>query len=175
MNFINLPKKNIIYLLVCGTTLLAVSIFLLIANYRMLSILDKNISRMKNQIDVQEFFSPVFKKLFNHLDFEEPEGLSLPKPLRMPREDTAKTLALLQEMAQKSRFKVEGISPDVDSTIDGSKHLMINIILQGDFLDLRSFLSQLIVIPYLEHIEQIKINSIKGTKEIRMRIWMSKE
>lgn len=175
MNILNLPRKSIIYLLVCGAGLAAMSVVILYANYRTLAGLEKNISRMKAQIENQEYLYPVFQELFKKLQFKKPEGLDLPKPARLPRDETEKLMRLLQDLAIQNRFAVAGISPDVDSTIDGSKHLMVNMVLRGEFLRLQPFLAKLVEIPCFEHIEQIRVQSVKGTKEIQLRILLAKE
>ena len=67
------------------------------------------------------------------------------------------------------------ISPDVDSTLDGSGFLKISVVLRGDFIKFRDVLMELGKLPYLELIERIKIESVEDAKEISLKIWLAKE
>jgi len=40
---------------------------------------------------------------------------------------------------------------------------------------MHKFLFQLCELPFLEFIEQIKITSIRKTKEFRLKVWMAQE
>lgn len=170
----NLTKKSIVYLSVCGTVILGVVLISLYSNYRTLEKLDKQIARFKYRIENQQLFAPLYQNLLLKMQSKLPEGMAFPEEASLAQEDTGKMLSILQEMARESKLQVEQLVPDVDSSIDGSKHLMINIFMRGELAGLRNFLLGLVEIPYFEHIEQISIESVESAKKIQLRIWMAK-
>ena len=172
---LSLPKKNIAYLLICGLGLLAIFLITFYSNYRTLNKLDNNIKKLNAKMERQNIFSPLFQELFQNIQFKQPEGLIFPQPAKLSQENTGKISPILQKIAVQNNLKIAEIVPDVDSSIDGSKHLMINIVMLGELIQLREFLFQLVGIPYLEHIEQIQIKSVEGAKEFRIKVWMAKE
>lgn len=169
-----LPKKSIIYLSVCSTGILAIFLITLYSNYRTLEKLDRRIANFKYRIESQQMFAPLYQNLLLKMQSKQPEGAAFPEEASLAQEDTGKILSILQEMARENELQVEQLVPDVDSSIDGSKHLMINIYMRGEFSGLRKFLLGLISIPYFEHIEQVSIQSVEGAKKIQLRIWMAK-
>ena len=175
MNILKLPKRSIVVILVCGAGLLGIFLLTLYANYRTLEKLETKIAGLNDQIKGQELFAPVFQELFKKIQIKKIGGIQFPEPAKLLRDDSGKILSILQDIALANELKVEAMAPDVDSSIDGSKHLMINIVLLGEFFELRKFLLQLMSIPYLEHIEQIKIKTVEGAKEFRLRVWLAKE
>ena len=172
---LSFPKKSIAYLFICGLGLLAIFLITFYSNYRALNKLDNNIKELNAKVESQKIFSPLFQELFKKIQFKQPEGLTVPKPTKLAQEDAGKISPILQGIAVHNNLKIEEIVPDVDSSIDGSKHLMINIVMLGELIQLREFLFQLVGIPYLEHIEQIQIQSVEGAKEFRLKVWMAKE
>ena len=175
MNILALPKKNIIYLIFCGLGFLGIFLVTFYANYRSLDKIEKNIKELNARIENQKTFLPTFQELFKKIQFKQPEGLPFPKPEKLAQEDTGKISTILQEITVQNGLKIVEIAPDVDSSIDGSKHLMINMIMFGDLPQFRKFLFQLGGIPYLEHIEQVLIKTVEEGREFRLKIWMAKE
>ena len=175
MNLLTLPKKSILYVLISGVGVFAIIFLMFYSNYRTIDKLDLHIRRMKTQIEGQKKYAPLFQDLFKKIQFKKPEGLPFPEQAKLSEEDTGKISIVLQKLAEANNFIVKGIIPDVDSSIDGSKHLMISIIMMGEFLNLRNYMFQLVSIPQLEHIEQIQVQNVEELKEIRLKIWMAKE
>ena len=175
MNLLTLPKKSILYVLISGAGLFAIIFLMFYANYRTIDKLDSNIRGMKTQIEGQKKYVPLFQDLFKKIQFKKPEGLPFPEQAKLSEEDTGKISIIQQKLAEANDFTVKGIIPDVDSSIDGSTHLMISIIMMGEFLNLRNYLFQLVSIPQLEHIEHIQVQNVETSKEIRLKIWMAKE
>jgi hypothetical protein len=172
---LSFPKKSIAYLFICGLGLVAIFLITFYSNYRALNKLDNNIKELKAKIESQNIFQPLFQELFKKIQFKQPEGLTFPKPAKLSQEDAGKISPILQKIAVQNNLKIEEIVPDVDSSIDGSMYLMINITMLGELIQLREFLFQLGGIPYLAHIEQIQIQTVEGAKEFRLKVWMAKE
>ena len=175
MNILSLPRNKILYALTCGLGLLAIFIVIFYSDYRNLAKLDKKIEELNAKIESQKLYSPVFQELFKRIRFKQPEELPFPKMEKLAREDIPKVATVLRGIAGQDNLKVEQISPDVESSINGSKHLMINLILKGDLPQLRKFLYHLGGIPYLEQIERLQIQTGEEGREFRLKIWMTKK
>ncbi len=174
MNFLSLPRKNIIVFLFCGMGILSIFLITFYSDYLTLDELDKKILELNTKIEIQKLYSPVFRELFRKIQFKLPEGLPFSKQEKVTQEDLPEISTVLQGIALQNNLKIEEISPDVDSLIDGSKHLMISMIIRGELLQLRKFLYQLGGIPYLAHIERLHIQTVEGGKEFRLKVWMAK-
>jgi hypothetical protein len=167
-----ISPRTITYLLICGGILFA-SGFVVIYEHKNIKEKDAEISKIKAQIDQQKILSPVFKDLIKRSRVKDPVDLPFPKKEKLSRDDTEKVLSVFQEIAARSNLKIKSYVPDVESLADGSEQMMMDVVLNGDFFDFQKFFMQLGELPYLEHIERFKIKSVKGTKEISLRIWMA--
>jgi len=136
---------------------------------------DLEIEKLKGRIEEQKILFPVFQDLLRKVRLKDTEGLPFPKKAKLVRSETAKTLSIFQELAQKSNLTLESIVPDVDSVIDSSGYLKMKLVVKGEFLGLRDFMLRLGELPYLEHTERIQIRSAQDSKEISLKIWMAQE
>jgi len=175
MNILVLPRKNIIYLIFCGLGLLGIFLITFYANYRSLDKIEKNIKELQAKVESQKTFSPIFQELFREIQFKPPEGLPFPEPKKLAREETGRISMILQNVAGESGLKIAEIVPDVDSSIDASEHLMVNMTMFGDLSQLRTFLFNLGNLPYLEQIGQIQIKAVEDGREFRLKFWMAKK
>ena len=164
-----LPPRTITYLLICAGILFA-SGFMIIYDHKNIREKETEISAVKVQIDQQKILSPVFKDLIKRSKMKAPVDLPFPKKEKLPRDDTEKILPAFQEIAAKSNLKIKSYLPDVESLVDGSEQMMMDVVVKGDFFDFQNFLIQLGELPYLEHIERFKMRPVEGTKEISLRI-----
>jgi hypothetical protein len=96
---------------------------------------------------------------------------------KLSREDAEIIPIIIKKATQQGNIKLESVATDLESAIGGSALLRIDIKLKGGFLDLRKFLLKLNELPYLEHIEKIRIRSEKESHELQcdLKIWMAQE
>ncbi len=165
-----LPARSIIYLLICGGEILAFILLAIIPYQKALVNLDKEIKSITARIEEQKIFFPFFKDLLKKARYKDPELLPFPKRAKLARNNTDIIASVFREIAQKCNLKIESIIPDINSVIEDSGILMINLFMKGDFFDFRNFLIGLYKIPYLEHTEQIKIQTVQGSKELEFRL-----
>ena len=162
-------------MLFCGLGFLWIFLITFYADYRALNKLEKNIKELGTKIETQKTFSSIFQELFKDIQFKPPEGLPFPEPEKLDREQTGKIPKTLQKAAGESGLKIAEIVPDVDSSIDGSEHLMVNMTMFGSLPQFRKFLFKLGALPYLEHIGQIQIKTVEEVREFRLKVWMAKQ
>ena len=145
--------------------------------HKSLANMDIEINKISSRIQEQKALTPVYKELFQKAQLRKPEGLPFPEEGKLARDDTGKISSIVQEIAEKSNLKLQDIILDTDSLTGKSKHLGIDIVMKGDFFDFRDFLMRLAEIPYLQHIEQIQIQTGKESTEIefKLKIWLAQE
>lgn len=136
---------------------------------------DLDIKKLKGRIEEQKLLYPIFQNLLKKVRVKDTEGLPFPKKAKLARDETGKISSIFQKIAQKSNLTLKEITPDIDALIGGSRYLKLNLIVKGEFLDLRNFMLQLGELPYLEYIERIQIRSVQDSKEISFKILLAQE
>lgn len=175
MKTLKLQFHSMISYVLCGVGLLALLLIAILPRYITLSELDKQITSLNADIDEQKILHPVFKDLLKKALAKAPVGLPFPEKVKLERDKTDKIALTFQELAKKSNLKLEKIITDVDSLIDDSGFLMLNVILKGDIFDLRNFLVKLGEVQYIEHIERVQIRALDKSKEMRLKLWIARE
>jgi len=171
----NFPTKSLAYFLVLvGGVLVFVVLTILPAKQKSAG-LDMEINEIKGAMDEQKILTPVYDNLLRKTKFKKTKGIAAPKKKKLAQGDTRKIIQRLNSIAKSSNITLVDVSPDVDTLIGGSGYLLLKINAQGEFINLHKFLFQLCELPFLEFIEQIKITSIRKTKEFRLKVWMSQE
>ncbi|MEA3279217.1 MAG: hypothetical protein U9Q38_01265 [Thermodesulfobacteriota bacterium] len=137
--------------------------------------LDEQITSLNADIEEQKILYPVFKDLLKKALHKAPEGLPFLEKVKLKRDKTDKIALIFQELAKKSNLKIEEVVTDVDSLIDDSGFLMLNVAVKGDMFDLRNFMVKLGEVQYIEHIERIQIKTVDKSKEMRLKLWIARE
>ena len=70
---------------------------------------------------------------------------------------------------------LDDVLPDAQSLAEDSPFLLVNVTVTGDYLKLRDLLTAIGALPYLEHLEQVRIETIPGGKQVYLRIWLAQE
>jgi len=175
MEIVKLSQRSLFYFALFGVVILVIILVMIYPDHRTLKALDKNIKQLNTKIETQKLLFPLFQKMLTEIDLKLPEGVSFPKKEKLTQEKTESIVSVFHEMAGKTGLEIVEVSPDVESTLNGSGFLLMNVVVKGDFFKLREFLLELENLPYLEKIEQIKLQTIEGGKEGRLKIWLVKE
>jgi len=172
-----LPSQSITLILICGVGILGFIILLIYPNYIYLADMNMEIKSLNARLEEQKVLFPVFKDIFKKAKISNKMDLHLTKKEKLSRKDTEIIPIIIKEATQQGNIKLEGVVTDVESAIGGSDHLGIDISLKGGFLDLQKSLLKLNRLPYLEHIERIRIRSEKKSHELQcdLKIWMLQE
>jgi len=172
---LKLPARSGAFLLICGGGLLAFILLVIYPLQTSLAEADMEIRALKGRIEEQKILYPVFQDLMKKARFKRTAGLPFPNKVRLKRDDTVKIVAIFRKIAQKNQFTLVDINTDIDSLIDNSGYLKIDLSVEGNFFALRNFLLNLGELPYLEYIERIQIRSAQETKAINLRVWLAQE
>ena len=175
MAFSKLPTKNIMVIILFGGGILFFVLLCIFPNYIAYSNIDHEINTLKDQIEEQKLLSPIFTDLSNKTKFEDPENLPFPKKEKLSKDETANISAIIQDIIQRNDFTLDNILTDVEGLMEGSGILKMSIEMTGDFMNLRNMILQLGTLPYLEHIEYIRINNTNKNQKVRMKLWIAQE
>jgi len=171
----NFPTKSLAYLLILGGGILVFVVLTILPAMQSSAGLDMEIKKIKDSMDEQKILAPVYNNLLKKTTFKKTKGVEAPKKNKLAQGDTRKIIERLNSIAKNSNITLVDITPDVDTLIGGSGYLLIKIFAKGEFINLHQFLFQLCELPFLEFIEQIKITSVRNTKEFRLKVWMAQE
>ena len=171
----NFPTKSLAYFLILGGGILVFVVLTILPAMQSSAELDMEIKKIKGSMDEQKILNPVYNNLLKKTKFKKTKGIAASKKKKLAQGDTRKIIQRLNNIAKNSNITLVDVTPDVDTLIGGSGHLLINIVAKGEFINLHEFLFQLCELPFLEFIEQIKITSIRKTKEFRLKVWMAQE
>jgi hypothetical protein len=168
-----IPKRNIIYSLLCLTAVLMIVFVGVIPQQLSLARLENKVKSIQLQIEEQKKLYPIYQVL--QKGDKTRESKILPSPLKSPilRTQLDMISTTIKEIASKANLDTVLASPDVNSLGYAPKSLMVNIVLMGDFFSFRKFLIGLGELPYLERIDEIQIRQNEDTMEFRIKISLS--
>ncbi len=170
-----LPKKNIIVIALFGGGILFFVLLSIFPNYIAYSDIENEINMIKGQIEEQKILSPIFTDLSQKTNFEVPENLPFPKKEKLSKNDTGRISSIIQDIIQSNGFKLDSLLTDMGGLLDGSGMLKMSIDMTGDFINLRKLILQFGTLPYLEHIETIRIENANEKQKVLMKLWIAQE
>jgi len=170
-----LPTKNVMVITLFGGGIVFFVLLSIFPNYIAYSNINHEINMLRDQIEEQKILSPIFTDLSDKTIFEDPENLPFPIKEKLSKDETANISSIIQNIIQRSDFKLDNIFTDVDDLMKGSGVLKIRIEMTGDFMNLRKMILQLGTLPYLEHIEYIRINNHNENQKVRIKLWIAQE
>ncbi|MFC1875905.1 hypothetical protein ACFL2E_01320 [Thermodesulfobacteriota bacterium] len=170
-----LPTKNIMVIILFGGGIIFFVLLSIFPNYITYSNIENEINTLKNQIEEQKILSPIFTDLSNKARFEDSKSLPFPKKEKLSKNETGNISGIIQDIILLNDFKLNSILTDVGGLMDGSGMLKISIEISGDFMNLRDLILQLGTLPYLEHIENIRIDNANNKEKILLKLWIAQE
>jgi len=170
-----LPTKNVMVIILFGGGIIFFVLLSIFPNYIAYSNIENEINMLKSQIEEQKILSPIFSDLSKKASFQDPESLPFPKKEKLSKNETSNISGIIQDIILLNDFKLNSILTDVGGLMDGSGILKINIEISGDFMNLRNLILQLGTLPYLEHIENIRIDNTTDRQLILLKLWVAQE
>ncbi len=156
--------------IICALGIAAFGFMGLYQNDVAITDIDNDIKKLSAQIEDHRTLLPVFKTLLGKIQQEKAGVLIYPEKRKLARDDMETAMSLFKTIAATYHLKIKAMEPEIDSVVGSSGHLKMNIIMDGDFLNLRGMLIQLGQIPWFETIERLQIISGDAVKEIRLKI-----
>ena len=168
-----LPTKNVMVILLFGGGILLFVLLTIFPNYIAYSNIGHEIKMLKNQIEEQKILSPIFSDLSAKAVFQDPKNLPFPKREKLQQNETSNISKIIQNIIRLNNYTLDKIFTDVGGLSQNPGILKMNIEMTGSFLNLRNMILQLGALPYLEHIEYIRINNHNDNKKILMKFWIA--
>jgi len=129
--------------------------------------------KLKNQIEEQKELGPIYLSLLKVTNNKDLRVLPSPKKTTIPREEAGKFQDDIRMIAGKSGLTMVSLKPDLNTSSGSSASLLHNVVLKGEFANLRKMLIGLGAVPYLDRIEEINIQQYPDSMEFRMKIWIA--
>lgn len=153
---------------------IAVFVVVLYHNVTALRDMNNEIKKLSVQLEEHRTLQPVFNTLLEEIRKQKKEGIiSYPEKSKLSRENMQTAMDLFKTIAELNQLKIKAIEPEIDSISESSGYLIMNMMLEGDFFNLRGMLMQLGQIPWFEKIERFQISAGDGVKEIQLKISLS--
>jgi hypothetical protein len=170
-----LPAQSLLYLLICAGGIIGFFLLAIYPYHKYLAGLDREIKTIEVQIEEQKRLFPVYEDLLKKMNITQKGTLPFPRKGKLDREKTDEISSIFEEIARKSNLSPVSIVPDVTSLVKGSRLLSITVRMEGDFFHFRNFLALLNGMPFLEHIEEIQIQTAGEIKEFGLKVWLALE
>jgi hypothetical protein len=170
---IKFPRQSIIYLLICLTGILIFIIAGILPNSRTMAELSTKTMDAQFQLEEQRALSPFQKSLQDKSKKKESEILPLPAKGILEQAKINTLPMTFNTAAKMSGMSLVSAIPNLNALTGDAQFLSVNVVLQGDFINLRKFLINLGGISYVQQIEEIAIQQKTDTKEFRLKIWVA--
>lgn len=167
------PASSARYALVCLLGLAAFGALGFYPSYRELRALRSRACQLQVEIRRQEIMRPLYKKLVEKTRRQREKALPFPKQTRLPREQADDLTPLFTRLAQQAGLVLLRVIPDVDSLAETPGRLSVDVTLKGPFNALRDYIVRLGGLPYLEHIEEVRIQAARLQREMTLRVWLA--
>lgn len=170
---IKFSRQSIIYLLLCLTGILIFILAGILPNSRTMAELSQKTTDAQFQFEEQRELSPFQKSLQDKSEKKESETLPLPAKGILAQAKINTIPMTFSTAARMSGMSLVSAIPNLNALTGDAQFLSVNVILKGDFINLRKFLIHLGGIPYVKQIEEIAIQQKPDTKEFRLKIWVA--
>ncbi len=154
---LNLPKQSLVKLAVCAGILVAFVALLILPNIMEDKQVKRDVLQIKADIEKQKILYPIYIKLMAELKNKVVQELPIPEPEQLTEDKVDAAIHAVENMAMESDLRINEVTPDPMSLAKSEGYVGLNCDFYGDFMDIRSFLTQLGSLPYLRHIEQINL------------------
>lgn len=174
-NLASLPSKSLLRVIIFGGGVFLFVLLVIMPSFKEFRALDEQIVDINARIKEQQILTPVYDSLLKRSEMKPSEGLNVVQPVKLKRSETDKVAQVFQGMARQSNLLLADYAPEIQSLIGDTETMKVNVLLKGEFINFQPFLRELCQLPYLVKIEEIAIQSVRDTKEMRLRIWLARE
>jgi hypothetical protein len=170
---LDIPEKSLWYLIICGGI---IALFILIGIfplYQYNTYSNNEIKKMEYQLEAQKELGPIYLTLLKTMENKDPRVLPNPPKTTIPRAESGKFQNALKTIAEKSGLRIISSTPDLSALVGSPPFLLHNAVLRGEFANFRKMLIELGSLPYLDRIEEIRIQQYPDSMEFRIKIWIA--
>jgi len=165
-----IPANSLGYILICGGIIVIIMLLIIFPLNRVNASRAKDIKKIQDQIEEQKGLGQVYQLAQSDLGKKSVFILPNPAGTKLSRQETEKFQKAFRTEAEKANLMVMSLMPDPDSMGVGSKYLIYDAIVKGEFANFRKLLVGLGEIPYVEQIENMNMKQDSDSMEFRLKI-----
>jgi hypothetical protein len=134
--------------------------------------IDRQIARAQTRLAVKKELYPDYSRLLKMQQTQQDFKL-VPFAEKTTRvEDISIFGQTIASLCARTGMDFVAATPSPES-IRGAEHtVLVDVVLRGDFLRFREFLLQLLQVPSLQRVQQIKVRSIPEDREYGLKLWV---
>ncbi len=170
---INIHQDSFWYIVTYSGIIFLVMLVGIIPLYHYNSNLNDENKKLKNQIEEQKEQKPIYLNLLKTLSNKDLRVLPNPEKQAIPRGEVGKIQDDFRNIAGRAGLMMVSNTPDLNSSAGSPSSLLYNVLLKGEFANLRKTLIGLGSVPYLDKIEEISIQQYPSYMEFKMKIWIA--
>ena len=171
----SIHSSNLVYIVICTLCIAAFGLIGIFPNARLMAQLDSDIQELNTKARAQEILFPVFNELLKEAQKTVPQNLPLPEKGQMAANDLSGINTIFNRIAAENKVELKNAAPDARSYLEDSGFLTMNVSFGGDFFNFRTLLLSICRLPYLEFIDQVRIESLEGQEVISMKLRLSQK
>ena len=168
-----MTKSNVTVMIIFLVVILAFGYFFNFRSRQLSFEYDRQTAALRTELAKQKIFQPAYARLLEQSELHLPENLPMPERSPLPREQIAALPEVYRELTDETNTDFQIVIPDITFLGKDSKWLRLDVLVKGQFFDLRDFLLELGKLPYLEHIEQVKVQTTRAAKECTIKMWLA--
>lgn len=168
-----LPGQTLSIFFLCTAIVLVSYFVVLYPNTKLLSRLDGEINSLRDQIEEQKMLSPNYDKFLKMTQEDMSGSLPSPPKSKLPQNKIETLPILFREIARENDLDPVSITMNIKSLANKPGFLVLNTLIRGDLLNFRNFLIKLQEVPYIEHMEKIRIQGALLSKILRLKLWIA--
>lgn len=170
-----LPRRSVIYMIVCGGGVLLFCLIGILPNFKALSALDEDIMTLNRKINEQKILFPVFKKMLTHIEHPDTAVTSAAVRKKLKKDQIVSFTDQIKAFAETNGLAIDENKVDVRRFQEKGGFLEINFSMKGSLEEFRSFLVQIIELPYDIRIGRFEIQPITQNKRFQLSFWLALE
>jgi len=170
---ININQESFLYLIIYGGIIFLLVFVVIFPLYQYNYNHIKENKELKDQIKNQVELKPVYLNLLKIMENKNLRVLPNPEKTKILRGEAGKFQDDFRTIAGKTGLMIVSFTPDLSTLAGSSTSLLHNVVLKGEFANLRKMLIGLGAVPYLDKIEEISIQQNPDAMEFRMKIWIA--
>lgn len=159
-------KQSLILLSVGVAVIVLFILFFIVPSKRQIANLENAIGIAKFKIETQEKLGPIYKGL-NEKRKKIDTKTSMVSKQPLPKKQVNSISGVVSGMAQKTKLSLLSYYPETSAEEAGTVYY---ISLRGNFLDFRNFLKEIGSLPYVDSVQEIKVNTGKGSREFNIKV-----
>ncbi|MBI5894511.1 MAG: hypothetical protein HZB24_00340 [Desulfobacterales bacterium] len=175
MAFPKVHSSNLIYLVICGTGVIAFLLVAILPNLSAMDQIEADISQLSQKVQNQDLLHPIYMELMKRVQQKTPQDLPFPAKSKISKKEIAGMDAVFQALAKESGVTFISAVPDASSYLEESGHLTMNVAYEGDFFNFKKLLVDICKLPYLRSIEQMQVKTEADTKKIQLKLSLDQE